>query len=247
VSSSVPAGVRAILLDIEGTTTPISFVFDVLFPHARTHLRDHVTRHRDAAEYTRLFNQLREEQRADQSAARAVPRWIDDPPAARLDSLVRYLEWLMDRDRKSTPLKELQGKIWEEGYRRGELQAEIFPDVPAALERWTAQGLRAGIYSSGSVLAQQLLFRHTPAGDLTRFLAWYFDTTSGAKTDSDSYRRIASAMAIPSASILFISDVAQELDAARAVGMHTRLSIRPGNPSQPATYGHTTIRSFEEL
>ena len=127
----------------------------------------------------------------------AVPPWVDAPPAARLASVASYCEWLMDRDRKSTALKVLQGKIWEEGYARGELVGDVFADVPGALERWRAQHLQIGIFSSGSVLAQQLLFRHSSAGDLTRFLQWYFDTTTGAKTDSESYRRIATAMGLP--------------------------------------------------
>ena len=115
----------------------------------------------------------------------------------------------MDQDRKSTPLKALQGKIWEEGYARGELVGEVFADVPAALERWRAQDLQISIFSSGSVLAQQLLFRHSSAGDLSRFIRAYFDTTTGAKGDSESYRRIAAAMALPAPAILFVSDVTE--------------------------------------
>ena len=115
-------------------------------------------------------------------------------PTAHLAGAVAFVEWLMDRDRKSTGLKELQGKIWEDGYRRGELVGQVFPDVPAALQRWRDQHVQVGIFSSGSVLAQQLLFRHSSAGDLTGLLQWYFDTRVGAKGEADSYRRIAQAV-----------------------------------------------------
>lgn len=153
----------------------------------------------------------------------------------------------MDRDRKSTALKVLQGKIWEEGYARGELVGDVFADVPGALERWRAQHLQIGIFSSGSALAQQLLFRHSSAGDLTRFLQWYFDTTTGAKTDSESYHRIATAMGLAPVAILFVSDVTGELDAARRAGMRTTLSIRPGNKPPPPEQGHPVVQTFDAL
>jgi len=241
------ARIEAILLDIEGTTTPIAFVVDLLFPYARRHLRQHLEEHATSPTYASLFDQLREEHAADQRAAEPVPPWLDATPNARLDSAASYAEWLMDRDRKSTPLKTLQGKIWEEGYQRGELVGEVFADVPQALSRWQAQGTPVSIFSSGSVLAQQLLFRHSSAGDLTPFLRWHFDTTTGKKTDSDSYRRIAAAMNMPPQAILFVSDVVAELDAARDAGLQTRLSIRPGNAPLPPAQGHAVIRTFDEL
>jgi enolase-phosphatase E1 len=240
-------GIRAILLDIEGTTTPIVFVFDVLFPYARRHLRRHLEQHGTSPEYDALFNRLRADHASDRSAGEAVPAWVDAPPAARLASVAGYCEWLMDRDRKSTALKVLQGKIWEEGYARGELVGDVFADVPGALERWRAQHLQIGIFSSGSALAQQLLFRHSSAGDLTRFLQWYFDTTTGAKTDSESYHRIATAMGLAPVAILFVSDVTGELDAARRAGMCTTLSIRPGNKPPPPDQGHPVVQTFDAL
>ena len=239
--------IRAVLLDIEGTTTPIRFVSEVLFPYARRHLRRHVEQHTASSEHASLYDRLRDEHAADRAAAEAVPPWIDQPPAARAESILAYLEWLMDHDRKSTALKSLQGLIWEEGYRGGDLVGELFADVPAALARWRAQRIDAGIFSSGSLLAQQLLVRHSAAGDLTSLLRWHFDTTTGAKTDPESYRRIAAAMELPAASVLFVSDVAAELDAARTAGMQTRLSIRPGNRAPPPGHGHTEIRTFDEL
>ena len=239
--------IRAVLLDIEGTTTPIRFVYEVLFPYARRHVRRYVEQHAASAEHAPLFDRLRDEHASDRAAGEAVPPWIDQPPVARTGSMLSYLDWLMDRDRKSTALKSLQGLIWEEGYRGGDLVGEVFADVPAALERWRAQRIDTGIFSSGSVLAQQLLFRHSSAGDLTSLLRWHFDTTTGSKTDPGSYVRIAAAIAIPPASVLFVSDIAAELDAARTAGMQTRLAIRPGNQPAPPGHGHTEIRSFDEL
>ena len=239
--------IRAVLLDIEGTTTPIRFVYEVLFPYARRHLRRYVEQHAASAEHSPLYDRLRDEHAADRAAGEAMPPWIDEPPVARTESILSYLDWLMDRDRKSTALKSLQGLIWEEGYRGGDLVGEVFADVPAALERWRAQRIDTRIFSSGSVLAQQLLFRHSSAGDLTSLLRGYFDTTTGPKTDPESYRRIAAEMGIPSASVLFVSDIVAELDAARTAGMQTRLCIRPGNQAPPLGHGHTEIRTFDEL
>lgn len=242
-----PAGIRAILLDIEGTTTPITFVYDVLFPFARKHLRPHIEQHAPSPEYGALFDRLRDERDIDELAGQPVPAWAELPDASRLTAVASYCEWLMDRDRKSTVLKELQGRIWEEGYARRELVGEVFDDVPGALERWHAQQLPVGIYSSGSVRAQQLLFRHSSAGDLTRFLRWYFDTAAGAKKESDSYRFIAGSMDIPAAAVLFVSDVTDELDAARDAGMQTALSIRAGNQPQSDADAYWAIRTFAEL
>ena len=248
VSARAPAaGTRAILLDIEGTTTPIAFVFDVLFPYIRTHLRAHLERHANAPEYEALFDRLRDEHASDQSAGEVPPPLVPVPAARRLASVASYLEWLMDRDRKSTPLKELQGRIWEDGYARGELVGEVFIDVPPALARWRARNISVGIFSSGSVRAQQLLFRHSSAGDLTEYLSYYFDTATGPKSAPDSYQRIAAAMAVPPGAFVFGSDATRELDAARAAGMHTRLAVRPGNPPAPPGRGHQVIRSFDEL
>ena len=153
----------------------------------------------------------------------------------------------MDRDRKSTALKALQGRIWELGYRTGELVAPVYDDVPVALRRWREAGIDIGIYSSGSVLAQQLLFRHSSAGNLTPFLDWYFDTTVGAKIEADSYRRISSAIAVPAADVLFISDVVRELDAARDAGLRTLLCHRPGEPEPGDTHGHRLVTTFDDV
>lgn len=243
----VPAGVQAILLDVEGTTTPIAFVVQRLFPYARTHLRLHVEQHATAPEYGRLLERLREEHDSDRHAGQPVPAWVPAPGTTHLASAVTYLEWLMDRDRKSTALKDLQGRIWEEGYRLGQLQGEVFADVPGALARWRAHGLAIGIFSSGSVLAQQLLFRHSTAGDLTGHLRWHFDTAVGSKADADSYRRIVAEMPLPAQDVLFISDTVRELDAARTAGLQTRLAIRPGNAATPDGHGHAVVHTFDDV
>lgn len=153
----------------------------------------------------------------------------------------------MDRDRKSTALKSLQGKIWDEGYRSGELRGEVYPDVPPALERWRREGLDIAIFSSGSIQAQQLLFRSTPFGDLTRFMRAYFDTTTGPKTQPESYRRITAALGRDPRDVLFVSDVPAELDAAQRAGMQTRLCVRDPESPLDAAGVHQVVRDFDEL
>ena len=152
----------------------------------------------------------------------------------------------MDQDRKSTGLKSLQGRIWEEGYRSGELEGEVYPDVLPALERWRKQGIDIAIFSSGSVQAQRSLFRNSVAGDLTRFIGGYFDTTTGPKREPESYARIAAALKRSPPDVLFVSDIAAELDAARTAGMRTALCVRAQGSAQP-TRGHRVIHAFDQL
>jgi enolase-phosphatase E1 len=245
-----PADIEAILLDIEGTTTPIRFVYEVLFPYARAHLDRYLVEHAQSLESAGILDSLRREHASDLAAAERgaepVPALGAEPESSRLAALAVYCRWLMDRDRKSPGLKALQAKIWESGYGSGELVGEVFADVRPAFERWHARRLPIGIFSSGSALAQQLLFRHSSAGDLSRFLHWYFDTRIGAKSDGDSYRRIAESMEKQPQQMLFVSDVMRELDAAHAAGMQTRLAVRPGNP-RPPDHGFVVIHSFDEL
>lgn len=238
--------VRVILLDIEGTTTPIAFVYDVLFPYARKHVKAFLSAHRTDAGVQADIEQLIAENARDTAEGAAVPKIENHDDEARLASIAAYAEWLMDQDRKTTPLKSLQGRIWEAGYRAGELHSQIFADVPRALARWCDEQRDICIYSSGSVLAQQLLFSHTEAGNLRRFIRDYFDTTTGAKREAESYRRIAAALDCAPSDLLFISDVAAELDAARDAGLQTLLCIRPGNPSPPPST-HRAIQSFDEV
>ncbi len=183
-----------------------------------------------------LVAQLRTEHAADAAAA---PAWSDDAPG-----VTRYVHWLMDQDRKSTALKALQGRVWEEGYAQGALRGAVYEDVPLAFGRWRRQGRRLAIFSSGSVLAQKLIFGHSTAGDLTPQLEAFFDTTSGPKCEAESYRRIAGALGVVPAAVLFLSDVVAELDAARDAGMATFLSVRSGEP--PATE-HPAVRDFDTV
>jgi enolase-phosphatase E1 len=234
-------------LDIEGTTSPIDFVYEVLFPYARLHLEEYLKRKAGSKELELDLLQLREEHVKDLAEALAPPDWIDAPPDAQLQSVVRYVFWLMDRDRKSPGLKSLQGKIWQEGYLKGELKSQVFPDVPPALKDWKEKNLDVRIFSSGSVLAQRLLFANTEAGDLSGFLNGYFDTNIGPKTSAESYRRIAAEFHLAASQVLFVSDVIKELDAASSSGMKTLLSVRPGNPPQPKEHAHGVISSFSEI
>ena len=236
--------VRAVLLDIEGTTTPVSFVYDVLFPYARRHLDDYVAAHTGSPDFSRIVAMLGDEWLADRSRGEEVD--VAKPSSNDPSSVVRYLTWLMDRDRKSPALKLVQGEIWETGYRTRELRGRVFDDVPPALERWSADDMTVAIYSSGSVLAQRLLFANSEMGDLTPFIDQYFDTAVGAKRSSESYERIARVFAAMPAEVLFISDVDEELEAARSAGMRVLMCARPGNASETSLVA-PTIRSFDEV
>ncbi len=225
-------------MDIEGTTTPIAFVHQVLFPYARARVHDYLQQHADDPAVRADVALLRAEYAAE-SPPPDLPGW--NPEA--------YVYWLMDRDRKSTGLKALQGRIWEDGYRAGELRGkgEVYPDVRPALERWRRSGKTIAIFSSGSIQAQRNLFANTTTGDLSPFLSGYFDTTTGPKREAQSYRRIAATLRQEPRDMLFISDVPAELDAARETGMRTTLCVRGDlSPEDPDT-GHPRIRSFAEL
>jgi enolase-phosphatase E1 len=241
------APIRGILLDIEGTTTPIAFVHQVLFAHARSHVKVFLKANFHSAETRADIARLREEHAGDVAAGLEPPVLIQAPPDAAIDSICDYVNWLIDRDRKSTALKAMQGKIWKQGYLDGTLRAQVFADVVPALRRWQRAGLKVAIFSSGSVLAQQLLFAHTEAGDLTEFIDNYFDTSTGPKTASESYRHIATALCLPAPEVLFISDVVAELDAANAAGMRTLLCIRPGNQSQSEPLRYQISESFNDI
>jgi enolase-phosphatase E1 len=237
---------RVILLDIEGTTTPIDFVYQTLFPYARRRVKGFLAAHLSDEATRAHVAGLRDEHAADMGQSPGPPPLQEQPEKALIESITAYVHWLMDRDRKSTPLKSLQGRIWEAGYRSGELQSQVFDDVPRALLRWHGQQKEICIYSSGSVLAQKLLFAHAEAGDLTAFIRDYFDTRVGAKRDGETYRRIAHSLARAPSEIVFISDVVAELDAARSAEFQTLLCERPGNPSQPVS-SHAAIHTFDEL
>lgn len=236
-----------ILLDIEGTTTPIDFVYKTLFPFARERVKDYLSGAWETPEVQSDLAQLRAEQAADVAQGLNPPALEGESSTEWIESAVAYVHWLMDSDRKSTPLKAIQGRIWQEGYLAGELFGQVFDDVPPAFARWRRQNKLICIYSSGSALAQKLLFAHTTAGDLTGYICRYFDTTIGHKTEADSYRRIAEELRLAPAEAVFISDAIAELDAARAAGMKTILALRPGNRQVELPICHPTVDSFAAL
>lgn len=242
-----PASIQFILLDIEGTTTPIDFVFTTLFPYARERFEQFLRGHGNEPGVREDLAALRAQHQADRSNHLGPPDWDESSFERDLASATSYGRWLMDRNSKSSALKSIQGKIWERGYGAGELRGEVYLDVPPAMLRWKSQGRRMGIFSSGSVLAQKLLFSSTAAGDLTRFLDAYFDTKIGAKGDAQSYSRIADSLGLSPPQILFLSDVVAELDPARRAGMKTAFSVRNEPPPQQQKPQHPVVRSFDEV
>jgi enolase-phosphatase E1 len=232
--------VLAIVLDIEGTTTPIEFVHNVLFSFARANLHAYLEHLPNDSDAVML---LRSEWQDEVARAETPPAW---PGESNAMAGASYVEWLMDRDRKSPGLKLLQGHIWEQGYRAGSLRGEVFPDVAPAFRRWRDDGVPVAIYSSGSQLAQRLLFGSTRDGDLTTLISRFFDTAVGAKTAAESYARIATELAVPADRLVFVSDVVAELDAARSTGCQALLCVRAGNPRQPPS-AFQVIESFEEI
>lgn len=239
-------GIRVVLLDIEGTTTPIAFVHDRLFAHARAHLDSFLRSNWTGSDVQQVTAQLAEEYSRDRGAA-GLPAWSGATPDDTRESVAAYARWLMDRDRKSPGLKALQGLIWQSAYSAGELHGEVFDDVPRAMARWRKDGLRIAIYSSGSELAQRLLFASTTHGDLTPQIDAFFDTAVGGKKDEESYRRIAGALGCETSELLFLSDVTAELAAAEAAGCAVMLCVRSGNPSQPDADRYAQLGNFDAL
>lgn len=223
-----------ILMDVEGTTAPVSYVYDVLFPYAARTLPAYLEAHWHEAAVQNAVSLM------FPAGLEAADRAIS------LGKVVSEIERLMAADVKSTGLKELQGFVWAEGYGRGELKSEVFDDVPGALERWRRAGVDMRIYSSGSVGAQKVFFTNTAHGDLTPFLSAYYDTTSGPKREAASYGRIAAEAGFRPDKILFLSDVTAELDAAAAAGMMVALVVRPGNAPTEA-HDYVVVNNFDQL
>ncbi|MCP5419149.1 MAG: acireductone synthase [Gammaproteobacteria bacterium] len=219
----------AILTDIEGTTSSLSFVQDVLFPYARERLAEFVQTRKDDALVLRIL--------ADARAEAGIE--LDEA------GLIAQLTAWIDADQKINPLKELQGLIWEDGYKRGDFTGHVYRDAWYRLQAWKRQGLDLYVYSSGSVHAQRLLFEHTDYGDLRPLFSGYFDTTIGHKREADSYRIIAHTLRMTPKDILFLSDVVEELDAARIAGLHTCQLVRGGDLD--ATAAHPQARGFDMI
>ncbi len=223
--------VTVLLLDIEGTTTPIDFVYETLFPYARVRIANYLTEQLSDGDRALLLSDYA----AERSPSK--PAWSDPP--------IDYVLWLMDNDKKVQGLKNIQGEIWEEGYRDGSIRGVVFPDVAPAMRQWKSERGQIFIYSSGSVKAQQTLFAYSIEGDLSGLIDGYFDTEVGPKKEASSYRTIASHIGVPVGECLFVSDIADECSAANEAGFKVLLSVRPGNKPQESTF--TTIRSFDEI
>lgn len=217
--------IKAILTDIEGTTSAVSFVFDVLFPYAARHLPDFVRQNAG---------------RADVAEQIAAVRRDSNEPEADVERVIEILLSWIAEDRKATPLKALQGMVWAQGYQAGQLKGHVYPDAVEALQRWHAAGYQLFVYSSGSVQAQKLIFGCSEAGDLTPLFSGYFDTTSGPKREAQSYTNIQQAIGVEPGEILFLSDIVQELDAAQAAGLQTCGLVREGGELE----GYVSVDSF---
>jgi enolase-phosphatase E1 len=213
--------IRAIVTDIEGTTSSLSFVKDVLFPYARARMAAFVREHARDPDVARQLEAARREA---------------GDPALTQEAVIEQLTAWIDQDRKITPLKALQGMIWEDGYRRGDFQGHVYEDAVRALRAWKARGLALYVYSSGSVQAQKLLFAHTGFGDLTPLFTGYFDTNIGGKLEAGSYRAIAGSIGVAPGELLFLSDVCAELDAAASAGCRTCWLVREGAPDAGAVH-----------
>ncbi|EMS59539.1 putative bifunctional methylthioribulose-1-phosphate dehydratase/enolase-phosphatase E1 [Triticum urartu] len=244
---------RCVVVDIEGTTTPISFVADVLFPYARANARAHLaaTYHTQQTreDVALLRAQIDEDLAEGVTGAVALPPPDDIDQDKTIDGLVANVQAMIDADRKLTALKQLQGRVWRRGFESGEIKGEVYDDVVQALAEWDANGIKSYIYSSGSREAQRLIFGNTAAhGDLRRYLSAFFDTNVGGKKESRSYYEIWQTLGVDSPSqILFLTDVYQEATAARDAGLEVLISIRPGNAPLPEDHGFQTITSFAQI
>ena len=236
---------KGILLDIEGTTSSVRFVYDVMFPFVRDHLQDYLQSHWSDTALQEACCQI-----AADAGHRSIDEWFraraDDPHACcRLvqDEVLGQ----MDADRKATGLKMLQGLIWQAGFEGGELVAHVYDDVVPALDGWNKSNLDVRVYSSGSVKAQKLFFAHTRQGNLLDRFQGHYDTRIGSKKEASSYRQIATDFGMDACDIIFLSDVVAELDAAAEAGMKTGLSIRPENATVAEGHSHPELKTFSEI
>ena len=235
---------NVILLDIEGTTSSVSYVFDVMFPFVLRELDAYLESAWNEPDLAPVLDQI-----AQDAGSEDFATWTGDctDEAERREKVATEIRRLMDGDVKATGLKALQGMIWKDGFERGEMVAQVYDDVPEALERWTSAGLRVYIYSSGSIGAQKLFFGHSEAGNLLKYFSGHFDTTTGPKKEVKSYDTIAAEVGEAADKVLFISDIVAELDAAKEAGMCTLLSIRPGNKPVEDGHMHEAITSFAQV
>lgn len=222
--------IRVILTDIEGTTSSIDFVHDVLFPYSSEHLADFIREHQ--GDDVDVREQL-------QAVAEHTGLAVDD-----IDGLIGELQRWIREDRKETPLKALQGMLWEQGYQHGHFKGHVYPDAAHYLKVWSERGLRLFVYSSGSVKAQKLIYGFSEQGDLTPFFSGYFDTRIGAKREPASYQAILQKLGVEPNTVLFLSDVEAELEAAEAAGMRTAWLVRDGEAPEE---GRPAMRDFDDV
>lgn len=236
-----------LLLDIEGTTCPVSFVSDVLFPFAKQELSYLIKQHWDKSPHNTSIQAAKKEWLDDQSPeSMQIKQQVAKQETKEIDGLIQYLKHLISIDKKSTALKDLQGKIWEHGYNNGELKSQLFPETAECLREWHEQGITLSVYSSGSIQAQKLLYRHSHEGDLEKLFSHWFDTHTGPKKSTGSYTTIAKQLHSSPNKIWFVSDNGAECDSARLAGMHTLFSLREGNPDRDPR-DHTVVQSLREV
>ena len=235
--------IEIVLLDIEGTVSDVRFVYDVMFPFAKQNMKSFLDSQSETTEVRVAIEQVARDANLDAN------HWLLDTERNNVDveRLHAHLQDLMSVDSKTTGLKALQGLVWKSGFESGQLRAELFPDVLPALKLWASNGKRLFIYSSGSVLAQQLFFRYTTQGDLSELLSGYYDTTIGKKQELSSYHKIAESVGLRADRILFVSDIANELIAAEGVGMCAVASVRPSNKPLGPLYRGPQISSFSQI
>lgn len=223
--------VKYILTDIEGTSTSVKFVYDILFPYFRSHI----------GELRAMTSDLEVQKAFRQTVELAAS--LENKKLLSVDDILNTLFRWSEEDRKITPLKTVQGILWKKGYQTGEIKGHVYPDVASSLQAWKQQGIELGVFSSGSVAAQKLIFGYSEAGDLTPFFSNYFDTTTGGKREEETYRKIAQELQLAAENILFLSDIAEELEAAESAGMQTVQLLRPGTESN----WPQTINDFTQI
>ncbi len=224
-------GVKYVLTDIEGTTTSVKFVYDQLFPYFRSHIGD-----------LKSMIQLPDVQEAFRLTVK-LSLDLEGRKLNSVDEIINTLNRWSEEDRKITPLKSVQGILWEDGYKKGELKGHVYADVLPALEQWKSQGIQMGVFSSGSIAAQKLIFGFSELGDLTPFFSHYFDTTTGGKKVAETYPKIADAIGLQASEIIFLSDITDELVAADAAGFQTVQLVRPGTEAN----WKCTVKDFTEI
>ena len=244
--------VQAIVVDIEGTVSSIQFVHEVMFPFASQAAERYLLDRWEDAEVQQAIEQMAKDWSGKTSFSTPVDggswRWNPEVPVTgRPLAVAQWVRQLIAEDSKTTGLKHLQGLIWKDGFHAGLLTAPLFPDVPPALQRWSDQGLQLAVYSSGSIAAQKLFFQHTNFGNLLPLFSGHFDTTTGGKRSSRSYRAIAERLERNPSQLLFLSDVHEELTAAKEAGWQAIAVVRPGNAPLPPNCSIPAIQSFDEL